>query len=196
MKKRNDLLLPLFILIIVLISLYSYYYYSTSEKRAMDNMESAPTEGNPVGQAISDVRESVESGGKTVLISEVMKSKDNYLCAINTSFGPMSLKVKDGMIREDVIYGNTNMTAFIIKNYAYRYSAQYKSWLRFDYSPEIMLSERQMTKAIFSENEFLSKTSPDRVFCIKMDISKADFDFPMNESLDISALQKKFNVNP
>ena len=103
----------------------------------------------------------------------------------------MSLKVKDGKIRQDIVWSGSSTTAFIIGDHVYRYSLQYKQWLMFDYTPE--LSGKQTTYGVHSEQELLNLT-PESVVCVKYDVSEEDFVFPMEEAIDFDEAASTINI--
>ena len=106
----------------------------------------------------------------------------------------MSLKVKDGMIREDILWGKANTTAFIIGSNVYRYSLQYRQWLKFDYSPDMEMSNSQITHGIYSEYELINKTMPENVVCVRADVPESDFEFPIEEAVDVEEAISDLNI--
>lgn len=189
MKKRlrNILIGSVILLFVVFLVVWIVPLFS-QKREFMENLTSEKSiQGTSIEQGIMEVKEKIDTGGKAVLLSKVLEEKDGYICAIRTSFGPMSLKVKGGNIREDIVWSDSNTTAFIIGNYVYRYSSMYGKWLRFNYSSGMELSKKQMTSGIFSESELLNKTKPEEVACVKAKIPDDDFVFPMSESLDVTA---------
>lgn len=196
MKKREKQVLAV-VIIVVLVSIGCLIYnvVSDGQRKLVEEVSMDPKViGTSLEQGISLVADQVERGKSTYPITQVMADKDNYACAIKTSYGPMSLKVKDGKIKEDILWSRGNTTAFIIGNKVYRYSPQYRQWLVFDYSPHEILSEKQMTYGVMSEFELINRTVPENVACVKIEISGGDFVFPAEEAVDLEEVTAGIDV--
>ncbi|MCX6706920.1 MAG: hypothetical protein NT001_02145 [Candidatus Woesearchaeota archaeon] len=194
MKKRNSVYVVSIILLIIFAAA-AFSHCKTKQEKMMISIGSQDNvKGTPVSSGISAVQAGIDSGQKPMLLEKVLKEKDGYICAINTSFGPMSLKVKSGRIREDVIWGNQNFASFIEGSYAYIYSNTYQKWLRFDYAPDMKISEKQMSRPIMSESELLNSTNPEGVVCVNADVPESDFEFPMSGAFDATAFLKSVGI--
>lgn len=192
MKKRNSIYVVILILLIIF-AVASFSQCETKQEKVMAGIDSQQNViGTSIGQSVSEVQKAVESGAKSEALDKVLREKDGYVCALNTSSGPMALRLKGGKIREDMLWGNADVTSFIIGNYAYRYSSQYGRWLRFDYAPDMKISANSLSRAIMSESELLNVTSMDNIFCIKSDVPDSDFQFPIETAVDVSELIRQF----
>jgi len=186
MKKRYIALIIAAVLILVVLPLVQTVRTWDGHKRMIKDLEMDESiKGTSMESTAEKVRTELERGEKTIPLQDVLEDKDGYVCAIRTSFGPMTLKVKDGRMREDILWGNSNTTAFIIDDRVYRYSSFYSKWLSFDYSSDMEIRNKQMTYGVFSEFELMNKTSPENVTCIRADVPEEDFQFPAEEAVDV-----------
>jgi len=196
MQKRDKQILGV-IAAVILISIITLLYYSFSDgqrKFAEQISLDESIKGTSIEKVVLEIKDSVDSGRSPVTMAKVLEEKDGYICAIKAVEGLMSLKVKDGMIREDILWGKANTTAFIIGSNVYRYSLQYRQWLKFDYSPEMEMSNRQITHGIYSEYELINKTMPENVVCVRADVPESDFEFPIEEAVDVEEAISDLNI--
>ncbi|MBU0536787.1 MAG: hypothetical protein KKE20_07500 [Nanoarchaeota archaeon] len=183
------------IILVSSISIIIYWYLGNSQKDFVEQVTLDPAViGTPIEPGILIVQEMLNQGNDVIPIDTVLSEKDNYVCAIQTSYGPMALKVKKGMIREDVIWGAGTTTAYLIEDRVYRYSADYSKWLKFPYAPDAELATKQKTHGILSEYELINLTTPETAICVKAEIADEDFVFPMKEALDVEEFISNLNI--
>lgn len=181
--------------LIIYFSVLSIISAFSPEKRLVEDIAlDESIKGTSIEESASQVRKEIKAGEKAVPLSRALEEKDSYMCAVKTSYGPISVKLREGMIRQDILWSNTNTTAFIVEGDAYRFSPMYGMWLKFNYSPDMELSEKQMTRGIFSEKELLEKISPANATCIRADIPERDFEFPMEKAFNVDEARKKVNL--
>ncbi len=197
MKKRY-ILAGAGVLIIGLVVYFSVLSIKASfspEKKLVEDVSSDERiKGTSIEESITQVRESIQKGQKTIPLSAALEDKDGYVCTIMTSYGPMSLKFRQGIIRQDILWSDSNTTAFITNSTLYRFSKMYNTWLKFDYLPDMKLSEKQMTRGVFSEQELIDKISPANATCIKADVDKKDFELPKEKAFDVEKARKNINL--
>jgi len=173
------------ILLISSVSILIYWSVADGGRRQVEALTMDPVViGTSIEPGILIVQEMLERGKSSVSIEKVLADKDDYVCAITTSYGPMTLKAKDGKLRYDVVWGSESTTAYIIDNAVYRYSKEYGHWLKFDYDPNSEVATKPMTNGIMSESELLTKTDPEATVCVKAKIDEQDFIFSIEDAVD------------
>ncbi|MBD3313809.1 hypothetical protein GF345_05185 [Candidatus Woesearchaeota archaeon] len=174
----------------VSVATIAYWYLADSDRSSAEQLLMDPAvAGTSIEPGVQTVQKMLERGRKTVPIQQVVEEKDGYVCAITTTqYGPMSLKVKNGMIRQDIQWGSGTATAYILEQKVYRYSSQYGEWLVFDYDPQAEISVKQMTRGILSEFELLNKTVPENTLCVEAEVQESEFEFPADKAVDIMSL--------
>jgi hypothetical protein len=186
---KKSVMIGIVILAVVVIFVHPFATQCDGHKRLMEDLIiDQSILGTPLEQDFLAVKAEIDAGKDPIPISQVLSEKEDYVCAINYSYGPFSLKVKAGMIKEEILWGDSTTTAYIIDDYVYRWSPMYDSWLRFEYKPDMLLSQSQMTRGILSEFELLNMTDPDNTACVKLQVDEQEFDFPLGEAVDLETV--------
>ena len=136
----------------------------------------------PVEKGLLDIKASIDAGQETVNITRALSEKDDYVCAINSTRGIISVKMKEGKIKEDSLVGGTNETIFIIGDKVYKLHNAFGKWMKMDYVDD--LSQKQLTTLFMSEKEMMSLGSGKSI-CVKADVDPGEFNVPTQEAYDV-----------
>lgn len=139
-------------------------------------MESA-VNGTPIMATREAIKESLAAGKQEVIKDMVLygNTGDGYVCSVETDKGIITLKKKGDLMREEMVREKVyNTSVIFLGDSLYIFHPIYNMWGRFDYNPDMRLSDSLYLYSAYSYNE-LTAINATSYRCIQMDLPADEF---------------------
>lgn len=147
-------------------------------------------------QATRDaIKEMIENGVPVVekeIVLSASETEKDYICAVTTDKGIITLKKRGELIREEVVREGYNLSILFIDNKFYMYHPLYNIWAMFDYDPSISTSGNPIKWMSFSMAD-LKAINSTGYSCIETALPEKEFSLGDIGVIDADEYVKRSN---